>query len=114
MKSNTTIEGYKNYYASLGFQRDLMSWFKIVKSSTRPRFPLILSATRHGNPDRVFGMPSQTRENSFYFSFCVFLHALQAQTICKLSGKDMMIFILLSKKKYKNSESVLQMERNTL
>lgn len=90
MNSNTTIEGYKNYYASLGFQRDLMSWFKCVKSSTRPSFPLIMYAARHGNPDRVFGMPSQTRENSFYFSFCVFLYALQAQAICKLSGKDMM------------------------
>ena len=90
MKSNTTIEGYKNYYASLGFQRDLMSWFKVVKSSTHPRFPLILFAARHGNPERVSGMPSQTRENSFYFSFCVFLHALQAQAICKLSGEDMM------------------------
>ena len=90
MKSNTTIEGYKNYYASLDFQRDLISWFKIVKSSTRPRFLFIPNVTSHGNPDRVSGMPSQTRENSFYFSFCVFLHALQAQAICKLSGKDMM------------------------
>lgn len=90
MKSNITIEGYKNYYASLDFQRDLLSWFKVVKSGTRPRFPLILSAIRRGNPDRVSGMPSQTRENSFYFSFCIFLLTLQAQAICTISGRETM------------------------
>lgn len=90
MQSNTTLDGYKNYYASLEFQRDLMSWFKVEMTRTHPRFPWISSATRHGNPNRVSYMPAQTREKSFYFSFCVFLHTLQAQAINKAAGKKMM------------------------
>lgn len=90
MKSNTTIDGYKNYYASLEFQRDLMSWFKVTQSRSHPRVLFVPSATRHGNPNRVSYMPSQTREKSFYFSFCVFLHTLQAQAICKVAGNKMM------------------------
>lgn len=90
MKSDATIEGYKNYYASLEFQRDLLSWFEVKQSSTSPFYPLILFADRLHNPQRVSYMPSQTREKSFYFSFCIFLHTLQAQAIGKLSGKEMM------------------------
>lgn len=84
-----TIEGYKKYYSSLEFQKDLMSWFnvEVEESSTYSRFPMIKFADRRGTA-RV--MPSETREKSFYFSFCVFLHALQAQAISKVSGKDMM------------------------
>ena len=35
-------------------------------------------------------MPAATREKSFYFSFCVFFHCLQAQAIFKLSGRGVM------------------------
>lgn len=90
MKSNTTIEGYKNYYASLEFQKDLMAWFKVERNDTRRRFPWIGYASREHNPNRISFMPSQTREKSFYFSFCIFLHTLQAQAIYKVSGKEMM------------------------
>lgn len=90
MKSNTTLDGYRNYYASLEFQKDLMSWFTVEMSRTQPRFPWIGYVERHFNPNRVSYMPSQTREKSFYFSFCVFFHTLQAQAICKLSGEEMM------------------------
>lgn len=90
MKSNTTLEGYKAYYASLEFQRDLMSWFNVEKSVSHPQFPFIGFAERHFNPNRVSTMPSKTREKSFYFSFCIFLHTLQAQAICKISGREVM------------------------
>lgn len=90
MKSNTTIEGSKYYYASLEFQRDLMSWFNVGTIGTRLSYPWIGFASRSGNPNRTSYMPSQTREKSFYFSFCIFLHALQAQAIYKVSGRSMM------------------------
>jgi len=86
----TTIEGYKSYYSSLEFQKDLMRWFDVSKSCTRPRFPWIGYADRYFNKQRPNGMPAATREKSFYFSFCVFFHCLQAQAIFKLSGRDVM------------------------
>ena len=90
MKSNTTLEGYKSYYASLEFQKDLISWFKVEMRSTRPHFPWIGHVDRRFNPNRVLCLPSQTREKCFYFSFCIFIHTLQAQAIYKVSGKEMM------------------------
>lgn len=85
-----SIESYHNYYGSLEFQRDLMSWFDIRQSCTTPKFPWIGFASKSGNQHRKPGIPSSTREKSFYFSFCVFLHCLQAQAIFKLSGREMM------------------------
>lgn len=87
MKSYATLDGYKNYYGSAEFQLDLIKWFKITMSSTNPQFPIILFADKR---NLMTGMPSSTREKSFYFSFCIFLHALQAQAICKLSGSKVM------------------------
>lgn len=87
MKSYATLDGYKNYYGSAEFQLDLIKWFKITMSSTNPHFPIILFADKR---NLMTGMPSSTREKSFYFSFCIFLHALQAQAICKLSGSKVM------------------------
>lgn len=89
MKSKTTIDGYKSYYGSLEFQNDLLSWFKVEKNRTL-NIPWIGIDFRHGNPNRISSMPSQTREKSFYFSFCIFLHTLQAQAINKVSGEEMM------------------------
>lgn len=90
MNSNTTIEGYKNYYSSIEFQKDLMRWFKVSKSCTKPKFPWIGYADRYFNKQRPNGMPAATHEKSFYFSFCVFFHCLQAQAIFKLSGREVM------------------------
>ena len=90
MKCNTTLEGYKSYYSSMEFQENLMRWFKVSKSNTKPKFPWIGFADRHFNEHRPNGMPAVTREKSFYFSFCVFFHCLQAQAIFKLSGCEVM------------------------
>lgn len=90
MNCNFTIDNYRNYYGSLEFQRDLMSWFDIWQSSTTPKFPFIRFASDFRNPHPRPSNPSSTREKSFYFSFCVFLHCLQAQAIFKLSGREMM------------------------
>lgn len=90
MKSNTTLEGYKTYYSSLEFQKDLMSWFNVETIGKPLRFSMIKYADRNFNPNRSSFMPSKTREKSFYFSFCIFLYTLQAQAICKVSGEDMM------------------------
>lgn len=90
MKCNTTLEGYKSYYSSIEFQKDLMRWFEVSKSYTRPKFPFICYADRYFNKQRPNGMPAATREKSFYFSFCVFFHCLQAQAIFKLSGRGVM------------------------
>lgn len=87
MKCIFTIEDYKNYYGSIEFQRDLLSWFEIGESATRPKYPWIGFASAESNPDRHW---EKTRETHFYFSFCVFLHNLQAQTIFMLSGREMM------------------------
>ena len=84
------INNYCSYYGSLEFQRDLMSWFEIGQSSTTPKFPWIGFASDFRNHHPRPGNPSSTREKSFYFSFCVFLHCLQAQAIFKLSGREMM------------------------
>ena len=90
MNCNFSIENYHNYYGSLEFQRNLMSWFDIGQSSTTPKFPFIRFASDFRNPHPRPSNPSSTREKSFYFSFCVFLHCLQAQAISKLSGREMM------------------------
>lgn len=90
MNCNFIIEDYRNYYGSVEFQRDLMSWFEITESCTTPKFPWIGFASGFRNSHPRPGIPSSTKEKSFYFSFCVFLHCMQAQAIFKLSGRDMM------------------------
>lgn len=87
MKCKCTLEGYKLYYGSLEFQTDLTSWFRIERSHTTPQYPLILFVDRKSNPNRKIGMPSSSTEKSFYFSFCVFFHCLQAQAISMISGR---------------------------
>ena len=90
MKCNFNIEDYKKYYSSIEFQRDLMSWYNIKPSSSTPKYPFIGHAAWKFNPNRKAGIPSSTKEKSFYFSFCIFFHSLQAQAIYKLSGKSEM------------------------
>lgn len=87
MQNNTTIEGYKNYYGSVEFQKDFMSWFTVSHDYGNKRIPFVGFATRRSNPNRKEGLPSENREKSFYFSFCVFFHCLQAQAIFKLGGR---------------------------
>ena len=87
---NITLEGYKSYYGSTEFQRDLMGYFKVTTSCTTPQYPCIGFASRFNNPPRVEGCPSSFREKNFYFSFCLFFHNLQAQSIFILSGRKMM------------------------
>lgn len=87
---NTLLRGFQSYYGSVEFQRDLMRWFDIGKSCSVPEFPWIGFASRSGNPHRPQGIPSSTKEKSFYFSFCVFLHSLQPQVIYRLSGREVM------------------------
>lgn len=90
MKAKFWVDDYKNYYGSLEFQRDLMKYFKVTKSYTKPPYPFIAYADYRSNPPRIEGCPSSSREKNFYFSFCLFFHALQAQGISIHSGKEMM------------------------
>lgn len=90
MNVDTTIDGYNNYYGSLEFQRDLMGYFKISRGFAGRRYPWIGFVSRMSNPPRREGCPSSTREKNFYFSFCLFFHCLQAQSIFILSGRKMM------------------------
>ena len=87
---NVTHEGYKNYYGSLEFQRDLMNYFKISRGFSGRPYPWIGFVSHMFNPPRREGCPSSTRERNFYFSFCLFFHCLQAQSIFILSGREMM------------------------
>lgn len=81
---------YKNYYDSSEFQHDLKRYFKVTSSKTNPTYPFIAHVATSFNPSRIEGCPSSSREKNFYFSFCLFLYALQAQGIYKLSGREMM------------------------
>ena len=90
LKVNITLEGYKNYYGSLEFQRDLMRYFKVSSGFNGRPYPWIGFVSHRFNPLRREGCPSSKRENNFYFSFCLFLHNLQAQSIFILSGREMM------------------------
>ena len=90
LKVNISLEGYKNYYGSLEFQRDLMRYFKVFPGFTGRHYPFIGSVGYRSNPLRREGCPSSSREKNFYFSFCLFLHNLQAQSIFILSGREMM------------------------
>ena len=85
-----TLEGYKNYYGSLEFQRDLLKYFKVSPGFAGRRYPWIGFVSQMSNPPRREGCPSSTREKNFYFSFCLFFHCLQAQSIFILSGRKMM------------------------
>jgi hypothetical protein len=87
MKCNFILEDYRNYYGSEEFQKDLLSWFKIGKSSTNPQYPLIKFADAKFNPHRLW---KNSKEKHFYFSFCVFLRNLEAQAIFMLAGREMM------------------------
>ena len=89
MNTNFSMDSYRDYYGSEEFQRDMMSWYDVGLSCTDPVIPWIGFAEKRNNPPRP-SIPSSTREKSFYFSFCVFLHCLQAQAIFKLSGRDVM------------------------
>ena len=86
----TTLEGYKSYYGSLEFQRDLLRYFKVSRGVTGQPYPWIGSVSHMSNPPRKEGCPSSIRERNFYFSFCLFFHSLQAQSIFILSGREMM------------------------
>ena len=90
MNTIFNIENYQNYYGSLEFQRDLMGYFRVTKSKTEPPYPFIAHVDSHFNPSRIEGCPSSSCEKNFYFSFCLFFHALQAQGISILSGREMM------------------------
>ena len=90
MKANFNVEDYKNYYESSEFQNDLMRYFKVTSSKTKPSYPFIAYVDARFNPSRIEGCPSSSREKNFYFSFCLFLRALQAQGISILSGREMM------------------------
>ena len=90
MKINITLEGYKQYYGSLEFQRDLMGYFNVSLSFAGRPYPMISHASPQFNPPRQEGCPSSSREKNFYFSFCLFFYNLQAQSIYILSGKEMM------------------------
>ena len=90
MKANFNVEDYKNYYGSSEFQNDLMRYFKVTSSKTKPSYPFIAYVDARFNPSRIEGCPSSSREKNFYFSFCLFLRALQAQGISILSGREMM------------------------
>ena len=54
MKCNFILEDYRNYYGSEELQKDLLSWFKIGKSSTNPQYPLIKHANEKFNPHRLW------------------------------------------------------------
>lgn len=86
----TTLEGYKNYYGSFEFQRDLLRYFKVSRGFDGRPYPWIGFVIHMSNPPRKEGCPSTIRENNFYFSFCLFFHSLQAQSIFILSGRDVM------------------------
>lgn len=91
MNCNFILEDYRCYYSSVEFQRDMMSWFDIsMQSYKKQKFPWIGFASGFRNSHPRPSIPSSTKEKSFYFSFCVFLHCLQAQAIFKLSGRDIM------------------------
>lgn len=85
-----TLEGYKNYYGSLEFQRDLLRYFHVSHGFNGRPYPWIGFVSHMSNPLRKEGCPSSLRENNFYFSFCLFFHNLQAQSIFILSGREMM------------------------
>jgi hypothetical protein len=91
MKENFNIEEYKNYYGNEEFQNDLMRYFKVTSRKTNPPYPFIAFVAHEFNPYRIEGCPSSSRDKNFYFSFCLFFHALQAQGIRILSGEEMMI-----------------------
>ena len=86
----TTLEDYKSYYGSLEFQRDLLRYFQVFPGFTGRPYPWIGSVSHMSNPSRKEGCPSSIRSNNFYFSFCLFFHSLQAQSIFILSGREMM------------------------
>ena len=90
LKLNITLNGYKRYYGSLEFQRDLMRYFNVSRGYSGRPYPWIGYVSPRSNPPRREGCPSSSRENNFYFSFCLFFHNLQAQSIFILSGRDMM------------------------
>ena len=87
---NITLDGYRQYYGSLEFQRDLMGYFSVSRGFAGRPYPWIGFAEPRFNPPRLEGCPSSSREKNFYFSFCVFFHNLQAQSIFILSGREML------------------------
>lgn len=87
---NITLDGYRQYYGSLEFQRDLMGYFSVSRGFAGRPYPWIGFASSRFNPPRREGCPSSSREKNFYFSFCLFFHNLQAQSIFILSGRKMM------------------------
>ena len=87
---NITLDGYRQYYGSLEFQRDLMGYFSVSRGFAGRPYPWIGFAEPRFNPPRLEGCPSSSREKNFYFSFCLFFHNLQAQSIFILSGRKMM------------------------